>query len=416
MAETSAIDEFQDLDYARRRDRDFFETRARQRQTTSDYVSSGAFSVTTRDDDDHSFHGVVCDVELTAGVPIEYLEVTGVAVRGALGATKVLTAPGGFAPSPDASDRLEMRKYFSPLKPPHEWTLRFSGICPPARDEPRHLDFVEPARLAPDKLKNAPKNAPPPPLKLGLYIHSENAEGVVYNNQRHRGVTLEDAHVRVLSGVAHTGGAPFARVGYWGDNAWRERREFVGRVSYRVRLLLWTPENHTRFPAPFQEMANALLLSRAAKLLRGGATKIGIGHMPVEALYYVLSFMRHDWPGAAATPPPPPPPVDEEQWTVRRDGYGSRVLVKRSECVDTDEEEDSDQERYDEEFDDDFDDEDDSNEFDDFHDDDYRHTRSPDTDDESAASSESEVGMSVDPDAPTPPASPDAPPPPPPSA
>ena len=85
---------------------------------------------------------------------------------------------------------------------------------------------------------------------------------------------------------AHTGGAPFARVGYWGDNAWRERREFVGRVSYRVRLLLWTPENHTRFPAPFQEMANALLLSRAAKLLRGGATKIGIGHMPVEALYY----------------------------------------------------------------------------------------------------------------------------------
>ena len=111
MAETSAIDEFQDLDYARRRDRDFFETRARQRQTTSDYVSSGAFSVTTRDDDDHSFHGVVCDVELTAGVPIEYLEVTGVAVRGALGATKVLTAPGGFAPSPDASDRLEMRKH-----------------------------------------------------------------------------------------------------------------------------------------------------------------------------------------------------------------------------------------------------------------------------------------------------------------
>ena len=37
----------------------------------------------------------------------------------------------------------------------------------------------------------------------------------------------EDAHLKVLCGVAHTGGAPFARVGYWGDVAWRPRREFV---------------------------------------------------------------------------------------------------------------------------------------------------------------------------------------------
>ena len=265
----------------RERPAEFFELRAQNRQQTSDYVSSGNFALDTIDNDDHAFHGIVFDVELTGSVPIESLTIRGVSVRGALGTTKVLTSDQGFAPLPEERDRLEMRKYFSPLKPPREWRVRYSGEAPPATSEPRDLVFSEPVRMAPTSTKQHAALT-----KLGIYVHSEDAEGVVYNNQRHRGVTREDAHLKVLCGVAHTGGAPFARVGYWGDVAWRPRREFVGKVSYDVRLLLWTPHSHAQFPPAFRAMAVELAKCRAAKMLRP-ATEIGLGHLPVEALYYV---------------------------------------------------------------------------------------------------------------------------------
>ena len=265
----------------RERPAEFFELRAQNRQQTSDYVSSGNFALDTIDNDDHAFHGIVFDVELTGSVPIESLTIRGVSVRGALGTTKVLTSDQGFAPLPEERDRLEMRKYFSPLKPPREWRVRYSGEAPPATSEPRDLTFTEPVRMAPTSTKQHAALT-----KLGIYVHSEDAEGVVYNNQRHRGVTREDAHLKVLCGVAHTGGAPFARVGYWGDVAWRPRREFVGKVSYDVRLLLWTPHSHAQFPVAFRAMAVELAKCRAAKMLRP-CTEIGLGHLPVEALYYV---------------------------------------------------------------------------------------------------------------------------------
>ena len=265
----------------RERPAEFFELRAQNRQQTSDYVSSGNFALDTIDNDDHAFHGIVFDVELTGSVPIESLTIRGVSVRGALGTTKVLTSEQGFAPLPEERDRLEMRKYFSPLKPPREWRVRYSGEVPAATSEPRDLVFAEPVRMAPTSTKQHAALT-----KLGIYVHSEDAEGVVYNNQRHRGVTREDAHLKVLCGVAHTGGAPFARVGYWGDVAWRPRREFVGKVSYDVRLLLWTPHAHAQFPPSFRGMAVELAKCRAAKMLRP-QTEIGLGHLPVEALYYV---------------------------------------------------------------------------------------------------------------------------------
>jgi len=53
---------------------------------------------------------------------------------------------------------------------------------------------------------------------------------------------------------------PFNEVGWWGWGAWRERREFVGRVSYGVRWHLWTPKSHTSFPRWFQRICMAVLV------------------------------------------------------------------------------------------------------------------------------------------------------------
>ena len=55
----------------------------------------------------------------------------------------------------------------------------------------------------------------------------------------------------------------------------------------------------------------------------------------------VLAFCRHDW--APSTPAPQPlPNWEDEPWEVRRDAYGSRVLVPRSQCADDAEEDDFD--------------------------------------------------------------------------
>ena len=74
--------------------RSFFELREQRREVSADYVQSGAFELTTRDDNDHTFHGIVFNVELTGSVPVEWLDVCGVSVRGALGEVKVLSAAG----------------------------------------------------------------------------------------------------------------------------------------------------------------------------------------------------------------------------------------------------------------------------------------------------------------------------------
>ena len=351
--------------------RSFFELREQRREVSADYVQSGAFELTTRDDNDHTFHGIVFNVELTGSVPVEWLDVCGVSVRGALGEVKVLSAAGGFEPNLTLDDRPEMRRYFSPLKPPNEWKLRFAGDVPAAPRGPRELPFAQPARLAPRDAGDADGAAR---HRLGVYVHAESSDGVVYNNQRHRGVTLEDAHVRILSGVAHTGGAPFARVGYWGDVAWRPRREFVGAVKYEVRLLLWTPDAHGRFGAGFRRLVKTFLLCRASHVLRD-AGACGLGHLPLEALYYCLAFARHDWAPDDDAPAADDAASDgDEAWEVRRDAYGSRVLVPRSQCTNDDTDDDDD-----DDMDDDMDDDDDD---DDYYDDDDQDFVDDDDDDD----------------------------------
>ena len=55
----------------------------------------------------------------------------------------------------------------------------------------------------------------------------------------------------------------------------------------------------------------------------------------------VLAFCRHDW-APSAPAPQPLPNWEDEPWEVRRDAYGSRVLVPRSQCADDAEEDDFD--------------------------------------------------------------------------
>ena len=62
---------------------------------------------------------------------------------------------------------------------------------------------------------------------------------------------------------------------------------------------------------------------------------------PARPTPQVLAFCRHDW-APSAPAPQPLPNWEDEPWEVRRDAYGSRVLVPRSQCADDAEEDDFD--------------------------------------------------------------------------
>ena len=124
----------------------------------------------------------------------------------------------------------------------------------------------------------------------GIYVHSARPgdESVVYDNQRSH-VSHEDDFVGILPGLAHLSNRPFSKRGMWWA-AWRQNREFVGRVSYAVRYLLWNPEVHDSFPNNFQ-LASAALHTQHAMSWDG---------LPSEIILYILNMCPHDWFDTAA--------------------------------------------------------------------------------------------------------------------
>ena len=45
--------------------------------------------------------------------------------------------------------------------------------------------------------------------------------------------------------MSHLGIIPFSNVSQYGWGAWRSNREFVGKINYGTRQILWTKEIHT---------------------------------------------------------------------------------------------------------------------------------------------------------------------------
>ena len=74
----------------------------------------------------------------------------------------------------------------------------------------------------------------------------------------------------------------------WG-NAWRDRREFVGQLSYGCVYKLWNPEvQSTKFGCNFQSAVRTLLLCQ-----RRWESPFSL--LPDEAVFYILNMCRWDW-------------------------------------------------------------------------------------------------------------------------
>ena len=237
------------------------------RPSVASYSVAQHYDAETHDHEDHTFSGVMFTLLCKDELPLEFIEVSSLWVRGELGPMTVWwTDEGWFG-------KHERRAC---------WTRVFQGTVAPS-----------PARLSPLELAPGPLRVAPG-ASVGLYVHSAcpGDRAVVYDNQR-AAVTHEDRIVQLLPGLAHLSNRPFSSSHPWG--AWRARRQFVGRVSYRATYLLWNPECHARFPAPFRRACALLFLCQRRD-------ESPLSRMPDDVLFYILNMLPHDW---VAEPPPP---------------------------------------------------------------------------------------------------------------
>ena len=171
------------------------------------------------------------DVSCDTMLPVEYVEIQSISVRGELGPLTVWQTPNTFQGKHEEME---------------EWTKVYDATHPPSR-EMTELVLDPPLRLRPGE-------------SLGLYVHSAlpGDEAIVYDNQRNH-TTYRDRVFKVLPGLAHLSNRPFGKRGFWG-RPWRTNREFVGKVLYGVRWRMWSPNSHHDFPVGFKEAVMTMLM------------------------------------------------------------------------------------------------------------------------------------------------------------
>lgn len=92
-----------------------------------------------------------------------------------------------------------------------------------------------------------------------------------------------------MTGRAHVSPTVFGQDPIWGwGNAWRDRREFVGRLDYGTVYKLWNPQVQPKFGSNFQDGARCLSMCQ-----RRWESPVSI--LPDECIYYILNMCRWDW-------------------------------------------------------------------------------------------------------------------------
>ena len=267
----------------------------------ADYLVHDSYTVETEDHEDHTFNGVMFDVEVLDRRPVQALVVDSIHVRGGLGQMSVWCVEGGRRGVEEK---------------PNAWTRAFSRHVNASWRDFTSLKLEPPLILLPGKT-------------YGLYVHSadQGDDGVVYDNQRDE-ICHEDDYIRVFPGLAHLSPDPFGADGPWWGSPWRRRRAFVGKLSYGARYVLWrpVPAAHTRFDPTFRKGVVAAFY--ALTMGWGGSARCGnlvdgvevdamfYTGLPTDCVLYILHLARYDWfepPQSSDTqetlPPPPPSPA-----------------------------------------------------------------------------------------------------------
>lgn len=222
--------------------------------------------------------GVMFPIRAKQDLPVCRIVVHAVAVRGYLGPMSVWVSQGADF---DVDGYHHRRPGI-----PDNWTQIYERHHAPSRRRYETLDFSDnPVILLPGETRM-------------LYIHSRapHDRAIVYDHTRPGRpgaippfVRYEDSLLEIFTGKAHLSTIPFGHENIWGwGTAWREHREFVGKLQYGAVYQLWQPELHFRYGSSFQIAAETLFLCQRRE-------ESPMSRLPDECIFYILNLCRWDW-------------------------------------------------------------------------------------------------------------------------
>jgi hypothetical protein len=222
--------------------------------------------------EDHTFCGVMFPVQAVAHrIPFDAIKILSVAVRGGLGPVSIYASKQSYRDV--HSDGSKWERIYGPVNHAPAW----QAPQPLVLDRP----LVVPAGET-----------------VALYVHSE-APGdlaIIYDNAR-APICFADEALHVLSGAAHISNRPFELRGPWGGSGWRDRRSFVGQITYSFQQVLWSPKSHPRYPPKFRHVVRCLLYAKPVPAPSSASSSCeapGLCRLPRDVLFHVVSFLSWD--------------------------------------------------------------------------------------------------------------------------
>lgn len=271
------------------------------RPTKATHVINEKITIDTTDHEDHTFSGIVFPVKCKSILPVDKLIITTVSVRGDLGPLTVWVSkqpneifddPTPPLPPPAANHgnngpyALRNQRFDSNpprtkigrlILSPKYWTKVYDKTHCPSRRDFCELTLDTPIILRPGQC-------------CGIYIHSSlpSDTAIVYDRKQ-KSKTYQDDFLAVYPGRAHVSTRVFGTNPIWGYGAaWRNNREFVGRLSYGVVYKLWNPNSHYDFGGAFQSLAIVLFACQ-----RHWSSPFSA--LPDDCIFYILNMCRWDW-------------------------------------------------------------------------------------------------------------------------
>jgi len=209
-------------------------------------------------------------------LPLDHILIKSVAVRGRLGPLTVwVSNPDEHGRRHDISDPHSIRL------DPRFWTKLYDKKHSASRHKYKELELDQPIRLVPGETRV-------------IYVHSTlpGDEAIVYDDSSYYAQSakrFEDGKILIMTGRAHVSCEVFGENPIWGwGNAWRDRREFVGRLNYGTVYKLWNPKEQPKFGGNFQDGARTLVLCQRR-------WESPMSRLPDECIYYILNLCRWDW-------------------------------------------------------------------------------------------------------------------------
>jgi len=275
------------------------------RPKTANYIINEKVTIDTTDREDHTFCGIAFPIQCKAILPVDHLVINSISVRGGLGELSVYISKenpleSGENPSSPSGNRennenvpyhlrqhqrengngnggsaVKMGKIIMKEK---YWDKIYEQKHGPSFRAYQQLDLsANPIVLKPGEIR-------------GVYIHStlDNDQAIVYDNQQNI-KTHDDQFITVLPGRAHVSTTVFGTRPIWGwGNAWRDNREFVGKISYGVVYKLWNPSENLSFGNNFRSLARVLFMCQRR-------WESPMSSLSDDCIFYILNMCRWDW-------------------------------------------------------------------------------------------------------------------------